>query len=67
MSELNQNDDALWDRFFDFITEPVDELSQEQIREELRKNNIDTKALKTRSSQIAEPPLTAFEFPDRPG
>lgn len=46
MSEIDQYSDEVWDRFFDFVSEPVSALSQDEVREELIRYALDiTKAV----------------------
>ena len=46
MSEIDRYSDEVWDRFFDFLSEPVSALSQEEVREELTHYGLDiTKAV----------------------
>lgn len=44
MDRLSQFDRTVWDRFFDFVTPDVTDMSIEQIRIELRRASIDTSA-----------------------
>ncbi|EKK00111.1 hypothetical protein RBSH_04447 [Rhodopirellula baltica SH28] len=41
MNEFDRYTDDVWDRFFDFVSEPVSELSQEEVREELTRYGLD--------------------------
>lgn len=41
MNELDRYADEVWDRFFDFVCEPVSALSQEEVRNELTRCGLD--------------------------
>ena len=41
MNELDRYADEVWDRFFDFVSEPVSALSQEEVRDELTRYGLD--------------------------
>ncbi|WP_168566632.1 hypothetical protein [Crateriforma spongiae] len=41
MNDLDRYADEVWDRFFDFVSEPVSALSQEEVRDELARCGLD--------------------------
>jgi len=41
MSNSNQHTDAVWDRFFDFVAEPVATLSRQEVQAQLSEHKID--------------------------
>ncbi|TWT60975.1 hypothetical protein [Rubinisphaera italica] len=41
MNELDRYADEVWDRFIDFVSEPVSALNQEQVRDELARCGLD--------------------------
>ena len=41
MSDSNQHTDAVWDRFFDFVGEPVTTLSRQEVQSQLSDHGID--------------------------
>jgi hypothetical protein len=41
MSELDRYDNGVWDRFFDFVSQPVEEMSRDEVQDELKKRSID--------------------------
>ncbi len=41
MNKLDRYADEVWDRFFDFVSEPVSALSQEEVRDELTRYGLD--------------------------
>ena len=46
MNELDRYADEVWDRFFDFVSEPVSDLSQQEVSEDLMRCGLDiTKAV----------------------
>lgn len=41
MSQLDRYKDKVWDRFFDFISQPIETMSREEVQDELRNRKID--------------------------
>ena len=41
MTEPNRYDNSTWDRFFDFIAEPVELMAREEVQQELERRGID--------------------------
>ncbi|GMU82486.1 MAG: hypothetical protein IPM64_17005 [Phycisphaerales bacterium] len=54
MKKLDQFDDRVWDRFFDFVTPDVEQMSISEVDAELRRAGIDIRPALARVNQALE-------------
>lgn len=54
MNGVDRYDDAVWDRFFDFVSQPVETMTREEVQSELSRRGIDVTKATSRVHRAVE-------------